>query len=97
IGPQEARILHSRLRPLLASADDLVPAYGLARQTSSTGFGMEDAFNLGQQHFATPTWTRLDVSNALADMSPAERQQYAKGALMKTLDQLKAIPGTASG
>ncbi|GEM_PF-4069990 len=95
---QEGRALRMRLNGLLQQADQLVPEYGVARQTAAQGFGLEEAAALGRDHFASPSAaTPEDVATTVATMSEPERRVYTQAAVGRTLDNLQATAGSATG
>lgn len=98
LGRQEGRALQSRLTPLLQSADQLVPDYGTARATASTGFGLDDAASQARHDFGSAgAATPEEVSQRLMGLSDPERRIYTQAGLQQVLDNLKAVQGSATG
>lgn len=87
-GTSEARRLNNFARALNAELDHIVPSYRAARQGATQFFGAENALEAGQnyvmQNFATP-----GVRQALANMSPLQRQLFQDGFVSRFIETIE--------
>jgi len=77
-GTSEARRLNSFANAMNAELDRIVPSYQAARLGAARFFGANDALEAGQ-NFVTSKMENAQARNALAQMSPQERQLFQDG------------------
>ncbi len=80
-----SRALASQIRKAL---DDLVPAYGVARETAGDVISVRDALTVGSEALTTKM-TRYDVKKALADMKGPEITAVKQG-VRSYIDEIMA-------
>lgn len=86
-----ASVLGNLARNLNAELDRLVPAYQRARQGASQFFGAENALEAGQR-FVTQDFAIPQTRQALARMSPAERQLFQDGFVSRLIESIDRAP-----
>ena len=84
IGSFEARALSRSLRTHL---DSIVPEYGAARAGAAHFFGAENALEAGQ-NFVTQNFGIRETRQALANMTPTERQLFQDGFVSRFIDTI---------
>lgn len=84
---EEAATLGNLARQLRGELDNLVPSYKGARATAASFFGAENALEAGQ-NFVTSKLKNREAAEALAKMSPMERQLFQDGFVSKFIDTL---------
>lgn len=88
-GTSEARRLNSFASALNTELDRLVPSYQQARQGAAHFFGAENALEAGQ-NFVTARLGNAEARQALARMSPTERQLFQDGFVSRFIETLEA-------
>lgn len=76
---------------LVGYLDRAVPSYAQARQTAASFFGSDDALEAGRL-FVRRTGDNDGVREAIAKMSPAERDLFGEGFATQIIDDLRNIP-----
>ncbi len=79
---------------ILTKLDAAVPEYKAARQGAAGFFGAENALEAGQE-FVTKNFAIPQTRDALARMSPAERQLFQDGFISRYMEILDKIPDRA--
>jgi hypothetical protein len=85
---QEAARLGTLEKQLKTELDKLVPQYKTARQGAAKFFNAEDALEAGRS-FARPSANIGEAKQALARMSPPERELFARGYASEKADALE--------
>ena len=87
-GSQQASLYNDLARGLKNELDRIVPEYGAARGTARTFFGAENALEAGQK-FVMSNASIPEARRALAQMSPAERELFARGFASDLADRIE--------
>jgi len=85
---EEGARLGQLARSLNAELDNLVPSYAAARAGAARFFGAENALEAGQ-NFVTQNFANAEARQALARMSPVERQLFQDGFVSRFIETLE--------
>lgn len=86
-GTHEATVLGNLSRSLRTELDQHVPSYAQARAGAAHFFGAQDALEAGQ-NFVTSKMANPEARQALAQMSPTERQLFQDGFVSHFVNRL---------
>lgn len=89
-GTAEARRLSQFARALNAELDQLVPSYNAARQGAASFFQAENALEAGQ-NYVTQNFANTATRQALARMTPQERQLFQDGFVSRYIETLERV------
>lgn len=87
-GSEQAGLFNDLARSLKNELDSIVPEYGAARGTARTFFGAENALEAGQK-FVMSNASIPEARRALAQMSPPERELFARGFASDLADRIE--------
>lgn len=87
--------LKTQATSLRDELDRMVPEFGAARAGASRFFGAQDALEAGQ-NFVTSKLGNREARNALAQMSPQEKQLFQDGFVDRFVQQLRETPDRRS-
>ncbi len=86
-----ARRLTSFANTLNTELDRMVPSYKAARQGAAQAFGAQDALEAGQK-FVTSKMDNDAARQALAKMSPTEKQLFQDGFVSNLIQKIRETP-----
>lgn len=87
----EATRIGGARRALNAELDNIVPQFGDARRGAATFFGADNALEAGQ-NFVRSTMENTEARQAMARMSPAERQLFSQGFASDLVKSVREVP-----
>lgn len=91
---EDAARLGNLSRQMNAALDNLVPEYSVARQGAARFFGAENALEAGQV-FVTQNFNNAQTRQALARMSPNERQLFQDGFVSRYVEMVNGVSDRA--
>lgn len=91
---EDASRIGQLARAMNKELDQLVPAYGNARAGAARFFGAENALEAGKK-FVTENFSIPRTREALAAMSPLERQLFQDGFVSHYVEMLRQVPDRA--
>lgn len=86
----EAATLGDLARSLRTELDTIVPSYQAARAGAAHFFGAQNALEAGQ-NFVTAKMGNAEARQALAQMTPTERQLFQDGFVSRFIDHLSEV------